>query len=279
MTTVSVSRRKSMRQDSFSGTRRAIIAGAVRPKGGPPQQHDEETLKRNTRTDRRGWSTPESDACLCRVNVRWQDREHEHDQGGGGDSAGARDQQPHGAKDFADAGERDHERGVRHRGRHHRNHVGAHAVEVGRSGEAEHHRHSEPGTRCPSPQGTHTGVADQASDQRNDHENDQRRHGWFPVRAGRAPHGTPPGGKKKRADPEAPPFSPVSCLARADRAVRSRSRPRRRPHGCYSTGSTPCEPTASSGSTKYSISRSSSSSSSDGCSTGGGGGGSSAGIV
>src|SRR5690242_14535910 len=46
----------------------------------------------------------------------------------------------------------------------------------------------------------------------------------------------------------------------------------------HSAGSMPWLPSASSGSTKYSISRSSSSSSSDGCSTGGGGGGSSGGM-
>ena len=182
---------------------------------------------------------------------------------------------------FADAGERDHQTRVRHRRRNHRDHVGAHAVEVGCRGEAEHHGQAEPGARGPIPQRSHTRVAEQAGEQHNTYENDQRRHGWSPIRC-RLAHlcGARAREETKRADPEAAAlFFTRRRVTRASRAVRSRSRPRRSAPRPYSTGSTPCEPTASSGSTKYSISRSSSSSSSDGCSTGGGGGGSSAGIV
>lgn len=153
-----------------------IIGAMPWPNSGPPQQRDEEGLKGDTRNDWRHRRAPEAETRLRSVDVCREDGEQKQDQRHGRGTPGAWHQQPDGSKDLAEARERDHEPGVRHEGRHHRDQVGPQAVEVSCRGEAEHHRQADTGRCGPTPQAWRADLPTQAREQCGNDEHDQWDH-------------------------------------------------------------------------------------------------------
>jgi hypothetical protein len=110
------------------------------------------------------------------MDVGRKDGDQDHDQGQGGDAAGARHQEPHGAQDLANARECHHELRVGYPGRNHGDHVGTHAGEVGGGGEAEHHGQAHARGGGPVAKLRHAQLPAQPSEEDHHDKDDERRH-------------------------------------------------------------------------------------------------------